>query len=258
MEHQKKLYDSIKNNMLDRLNKYYISDISQMIFNYIEFDCIEKQLQEYLGGIKILSKKYSDFCTFKDIIDLCNNIKSLANKKVIIILNRKIRYGRTKKEHNKHIKLLEEMITRKITNVKVRSGKLCCFLNKNHDLFGFGEQYYKTFENQSLIEQEKQKLILSNQKHAPEYDPVVLEACINGVFMFRETDNSSLIKYIIEERKRRDSKKNVLTKKPSKEICDHSLPVILTEDMDRIYSYINNNYTSKGLFPFEYMFIEKV
>ncbi len=268
MDNSEKIYLSIKNNMLDKLNKYYISDISHMIFNYIELDCIKKQSKEHIKEVRVASKKYINFDIFKDIVDLCNNIKSLANKKVVIILNSKDHNGKTTKEHEKYVKFLEEMIIKRIRNVKVRSGKLYCFLGKHNISFGFGEQYYKTLKNPSLIEEKKQKLIFSNQKHNPGYDQEALEACINGFFMFRETDISPLMKH--DSKFFKDKKRSTKKQSKSKEIYDHVSPVILSEDMRRLYDNIDSRIdsydisrsksksVSKDLFSFGYMYVEKV
>ncbi len=247
------IYNSIKDNMINQLDKYYIRDISQMIMDYIENDLINKILKEHRDKIEHLQKTEYYLERLKDIVDMCNNIKELKNKKIIIVLDRRDMYENGKKEQQKHIKFLGNMIKKKIKYAKISLGKLCGFVYNNS--FAFGKIYYETIKD-SLVLEKKQALISFNKKHIPKYNHDALETCINGVFMSRLKYNSLLRSNNFKRERVNPIKSLKLVEK----LLPVPSPVILTENMygeHDYFEFIQPYKGNKGTFLFEYMLIEK-
>ncbi len=227
----KELYLSIKNNMMDRLNRYYISDISQMIFNYIENDCIEKKLKKISDKQIKLNTQEDQLNILKNNINLCNFIASSINKKIVVMLKRwngKI----TTKTQKLNIKFLKQMIKKKNKNTTIQYGKLCG-MTDDQDGFAFGDNYYKEVKDLSLVSDEKHKLKVLNEGYNPSYNNEMLDACINGVFIH---------KFCVI-------------------IPSHLQPIILIENMERDTDYMNlqpiKYYGNRTVFLFKCLLIEK-
>ncbi len=251
------LHISVKANMYNKLNKYYISDISRMIINYIEYDCLEQRSKEYVDGTKKLA-------ILGNGIDLCNIVKlfmdskEYSNRKIVIILCRYGDYGGCKK----NIEFLMQLIKEKIKNIKIRLGKICGFANNVDESLAFGNQYYKTISNPLQLKEEKQKLISFNKKYLPKYDHEILETCMNGVYMscdVKMLGGKGSYKHELAFLNRRKiplftegGSEYQLTKK---QLSKHSLPLLFSESMEDQLRLLEENIRHrKGKNEYGYLF----